>query len=142
LKDGLFRVAEVEVTIRGSRGELIEDGLAELESDKGDWCYRAENLAIWQGFFKHLRLSRLRSKTLHLRFFRVQKRVQQPLNLLHFGDQDAAFGAAEKQSQQLLKSGANGLPEPVALLSVRIGLTFFGTRSLFRSCAAVDDLAE
>jgi hypothetical protein len=36
-----FRVAEVKVTIRGPQGELIEEGLAELKSDKGDWCYTA-----------------------------------------------------------------------------------------------------
>jgi hypothetical protein len=36
-----FRVVEVKVTIRGSQGEVIEEGLAELKSDKGDWCYTA-----------------------------------------------------------------------------------------------------
>jgi hypothetical protein len=37
--------------------------------------------ANWQGFFKRLTLSELRGKTLRLGFFRVQKQVQQPLNL-------------------------------------------------------------
>ena len=36
-----FRVVEVKVTIRGPQGELIEEGLAELKSEKGDWCYTA-----------------------------------------------------------------------------------------------------
>jgi membrane protein implicated in regulation of membrane protease activity len=36
-----FRVVEVKVTVRGPLGELIEEGLAELKSDGGDWCYAA-----------------------------------------------------------------------------------------------------
>jgi hypothetical protein len=36
-----FQVVEVKVTIRGPQGELIEEGLAELKSEKGDWCYTA-----------------------------------------------------------------------------------------------------
>jgi hypothetical protein len=71
---------------------------------------RWENLAIWQSFFMHLRLSKLRGKTLHLGFLRVQKRVQELLNLLHFGDQDAALGAAEKQSS----THPTGRPRPTA----------------------------
>jgi hypothetical protein len=37
-----FRVVEVKVTVRGPQGELIEEGLAELKSEKGDWCYTAK----------------------------------------------------------------------------------------------------
>ena len=34
-----FRVAEVKVTMRGPGGELIEEGMAELSSDAGEWRY-------------------------------------------------------------------------------------------------------
>ena len=41
-KADYFQMMEVEVTIRGYHGEPIEDGLAEVESDKRDWRYRAK----------------------------------------------------------------------------------------------------
>jgi hypothetical protein len=34
-----FRVVEVKVTVRGPAGELIEEGLAGLSSDDGQWSY-------------------------------------------------------------------------------------------------------
>jgi hypothetical protein len=39
-----FRVMEVKVTVRGAGGELIEEGVAELSSEDGEWRYttRAE----------------------------------------------------------------------------------------------------
>ena len=35
-----FRVVEVKVSVRGSAGELIEEGLAELGLEQGEWRYR------------------------------------------------------------------------------------------------------
>ena len=34
-----FRVVEVKVSVRGPGGELIEEGLAELSSEDGEWRY-------------------------------------------------------------------------------------------------------
>ena len=34
-----FRVVEVKVTVRGTGGELIEEGMAELSSADGEWRY-------------------------------------------------------------------------------------------------------
>jgi hypothetical protein len=34
-----FRVVEVKVTLRGAAGELIEEGLAVLSSEAGEWMY-------------------------------------------------------------------------------------------------------
>ena len=38
-----FRVVEVKVTVRGPAGELIEEGVAELSSDGGEWCYTTKS---------------------------------------------------------------------------------------------------
>jgi hypothetical protein len=34
-----FRVVEVKVSLRGPTGELLEEGMAELRSDDGEWGY-------------------------------------------------------------------------------------------------------
>jgi hypothetical protein len=37
-----FRVAQVQVSIRGAQGELIEEGPAELQAEAGEWQYEAK----------------------------------------------------------------------------------------------------